>query len=103
MRPLGRLVILERRAIVDRSTTETYPVDWLETGWTEPHVGGLERTIETKTITLPRRGSSGGVWWSHCVSIRDGYLARKKALRWQGWTPAPHHSSPTMGQPTGPG
>jgi hypothetical protein len=67
MRPLGRLVILERRAIVDRSTTETYPVDWLETGWTEPHVGGLERTIEKNHHLAKARV----VWRGLVVSLRQ--------------------------------
>ena len=32
-------------------------MDWLETGWTGPQAGGLERTSWTRIATLPRLGS----------------------------------------------
>jgi hypothetical protein len=40
--------------VVDRSTTEANPVDWVETGWTHPQARGLEVTPCTDSATLPR-------------------------------------------------
>jgi hypothetical protein len=39
-----KVVLLESRAIVDRSTAATDAVDAVETGWTKRHGGGLEPT-----------------------------------------------------------
>ena len=41
-------------AIVERSTTAADWVDEVETGWTEGHALGLERSTKTNSNTLPR-------------------------------------------------
>ena len=41
---------------VESSTTESDSVDEVETGWAQPHVGGQERTMETKTTTCQGEG-----------------------------------------------
>ncbi len=46
-------ILFSVNAVVDRSTTATDWVDVLETGWTEPHLTGLERTRRTNSNTLP--------------------------------------------------
>ena len=48
-----KVVLLESRAIVDRSTAATDAVDAVETVWTKRHGGGLEPTTQTETTTLP--------------------------------------------------
>ncbi len=42
-----KVVLLESRAIVDRSTAATDAVDTVETVWTKRHGGGLEPTTQT--------------------------------------------------------
>jgi hypothetical protein len=39
---------------IERSTTEAYVVDGLETGKTKQHGGGMGSTTQTNNTTLPR-------------------------------------------------
>jgi len=50
-------VIVEPRLIVERSTAAPDWMDGVETGWTEQHDRGVERSPTTITTTLPRWAS----------------------------------------------
>jgi hypothetical protein len=45
---------VERRRIVERSTTATDSMDGVETGWTEPHLTRSAGPKRTKITTLPK-------------------------------------------------